>query len=144
MEHIETFGTSLSLLLAMDKSPDELKDLARESYLEARKLKEGRSIRRENLFQSIRNYEQVELYLQAIEPKPVYYEEAIADLQQARMDLDEALDAEEFQADRAMNLRDWESASRSLRAICDMIPDRNEKRYRDAERKLLIVERKLN
>ena len=48
-----------------------------------------------------------------------------------------------FQANRSINLKDWEDAARNLRTIIEMIPDRGDDRYKQAEIKLIDVERRL-
>ena len=48
-----------------------------------------------------------------------------------------------FQADKAINLSEWDKAREALMILCEMIPDRTDKRYREASQKLMDVESRL-
>jgi len=45
-----------------------------------------------------------------------------------------------FRAQRAIKLRDWREAAKSLQIICEMLPDRSDTRHAQARKDLLDVE----
>jgi carboxyl-terminal processing protease len=51
---------------------------------------------------------------------------------------------EEFEIERATNLKDWETAAEYLRELCAMIPDKHDKRHIKYNRQLLQVEDRRN
>ena len=48
-----------------------------------------------------------------------------------------------FLADRAINLRQWETAQRELSVLLELVPDRADDRNREAAAKLIDVEKRL-
>jgi len=102
-----------------------------------------RAGRVDNLFQAIRAFQSCLWYLDTIEPKPDFYEEAIAAADRARQALDQEYRDALFEVDKAINQRDWPRAASELRRILIMIPDRSDDRHQQAERRLLDVERRL-
>jgi len=48
-----------------------------------------------------------------------------------------------FRSEKAIKIQDWQDASKNLRIILETIPDREDDRYKQAQVKLLDVERHL-
>ena len=48
-----------------------------------------------------------------------------------------------FTVDKALNQARWEEARREIAVLLEMVPDRDDDRYREAETKLIDVERRM-
>ncbi len=108
-----------------------------------RNFYDQRLVKNENLFLAIKSLREAEWYLETLQPKPDYYEDLIAGLEKAQRELNEIVESHEFQAERAIKLKDWPEAAEQLRIICDRIPDRDDERHAKARRRLVSVERSL-
>ncbi|MGN0845547.1 MAG: FHA domain-containing protein [Kiritimatiellia bacterium] len=142
-EDLETFGRNELGLWAFALSREDLIQRAEEALLNGNRFYEERDIRRDNLFQAIRAYDSCLAHLESLEPKPNLYNLAVQGRTQAVNDLAALLDELNWQADHGTNTRDWTAAQNALRTILEYVPDRNDDRYRSAEKRLLDVETRL-
>jgi pSer/pThr/pTyr-binding forkhead associated (FHA) protein len=142
-ELLENFARSELGLGAVALPPEKLLELARDATQLGQKLFAEREVRYENLSRAIRAFEEAQWYLETIEPKPDYYPTAVSGLAESQRQLQQRVDDARFQADRAVKLRDWDTAARQLRMICELVPDRGDERHGEAQRQLLDVERRL-
>lgn len=142
-EDIEAFGRSELGLWAVEYSSDKLMDLAYEQLIVARKNSDARDIRLDNLHAAIQAYKSSIAYLETIEPKPGFYDEAVLELATAESDLDTTYKDKSWQADHAINTRGWETAAATLRDLLQVIPDRSDDRNKEITRKLLEVEARI-
>lgn len=142
-EMVEEFGKTELGLAALALSPEKLRSMARDAYLQGRKYFDEREIRYENLSNSIRQFKLAQWYLETIEPKPDFYSNAVAGLDQSERALDERYRDYIFRAERAIKLGDWEEAAQNLRIILRLVPDRGDERHGEAQKQLLSVERRL-
>ena len=142
-EDLETFGRNELGLWAIEFSREKLLELANESLLVARKLYDEREIRRENLYTAIWTYKSCLAYLETLEPKPEFYNEAVSSLETATRDLETIYKEKNWQADHSINTKDWDKAAQTLRELMEFIPDRADERNRETERRLLDVESRI-
>lgn len=142
-ERIETFGKNELGIWAIQFSRDKLIDLAAESFRIGRKNYDEREIQYGNLFQSIIRFDEAAFYLQTVNPKPDFESEIVESRRRAHEELDRRYKDQCFRADRASNLQDWQTAAQELRVLRELVPDRNDERYKDATRKLVDVEARL-
>ncbi len=142
-EEIEAFGRTELGLWAIEFSREKLLELARESQLVAQKLYDEREITRDNLFKAIRSFKSSIAYLETLEPKPEFYDDAVNSLSSAQVDLETIYKQKNWQADHAINTKNWDSAAQILRELMEIIPDRTDIRNRDTERRLLDVESRI-
>jgi hypothetical protein len=140
---IEEFGKNELGLAALAIDPATLLEKAKASLLQAKKMWDEREVRDANLFNAIRAYRECEWYLETIEPKPDFYGVAVGAKTDCERELQRRYEDVWFVAERAVKLRDWKEADRQLKVICEMIPDRSDKRNQEAARKLVDVERHL-
>lgn len=140
---LEEFGKNELGLAALAVDPATLVESARTALLQAKKLREEKEVREDNLFNAIRAFRECELYLETIEPKPEFYGEAVSGRSDCERDLQRRYDDLRFVAERAVKLRDWPEADRQLKVICEMIPDRSDERNITASRTLVDVQRHL-
>jgi hypothetical protein len=142
-ERIETFGKNELGIWAIQFSRDKLLTLAADAFRVGRKFYDERGIQYGNLFQSIVRLKEAEFYLETVEPKPDFFTEITECRRQATEELDRRYKDQCFRADRASNLGEWQTAAQELRILRDLLPDRNDDRYKDATRKLIDVEARL-
>ena len=142
-ERIETFGKNELGIWAIQFSRDKLVDLAAEAFRVGRKNYDEREIQYGNLFQSITRFKEAEFYLETVEPKPDFFSEISEARRKALEELDKRYKDQRFRADRAIKLQDWSTAQQELRVLRELVPDRNDDRYKDATRGLIDVEARL-
>lgn len=142
-EEIETFGRNELGLWAIEFSREKLIELARERQIIGLKRFDEREIRLDNLYNAISHFKSAIAYLETIEPKPEFYDETVNALAAAERELEEIYTERNWQADHAINTKNWTSAAKILRELMDVIPDRADPRNRETERRLLDVESRI-
>ena len=142
-ERIETFGKNELGIWAIQYTRDKLVDLAGEAFRVGRKGYDEREIQYGNLFQAIKKFKEAKFYLETVEPKPEFFAEIDEAMRKATEDLDQRYKDQRFRADRAINLPDWQAAAQELRVLRELVPDRDDDRYKDATSKLIDVEARL-
>jgi hypothetical protein len=142
-ETIEEYARNELGLAALALPPERLTQLAYEAVLQGQKLFDAREVHYQNLSLAIRAFQEAQLYLEGIEPKPDFYAIAVAGLEECRRALQTRYDEELFLAERGVKLRDWQTAANHLRVIIQLIPDRADERHEAARKKLIDVERRL-
>ena len=140
---IEEFGRNETGTFAVALPRERLMELAQEAWLQGRKLFDEREVKVGNLSAAIQRFLEVETLLDVVEPKPDIYASAVAAREECARLLQERYDDLNFQADRAIKLREWQTANNHLVTILDLIPDREDDRYQKAYKKLLDVQRRL-
>ncbi len=118
---------------ALLQNAKEARDVG-EQYYEKRALATG------NLHAAIQSFRQSIFYMSTLSPKPDFYEATRTELARCEAELDEAYKHLSFQATRAINLRDWTAARDFLQQICELIPLREDSRYKEAWSKMLEIE----
>lgn len=142
-EAIETFARNELGLWAIEFPREKLLELSADHLALARRFYDERAIRLENLYQATRTYKSALEYLDTIEPKPEYFNAAVTELNQANSELDALYKDKNWQAEHAINTRNWDFAASTLRELMEIIPDRTDARHRDVERRLLDVETRI-
>ncbi len=142
-EKLEAFSKNELGIWAIQYSREKLLELAEKSAENARMKWDDRDVEFGNLASSIAAYREALFYLETVNPKPnVYgiYKEA---LEMAEKELGARYDEQRFKADKAINLKDWVAAKEELTILCELVPDREDERYREAAAKLMDVEKRL-
>jgi len=139
-EILEEGGKNELGLWAIQFSPETLLAMANDAYLLGRKLFDEQEIRYGNLAAALKSFEEAEWYLETLEPKPDYYPEIISFIKNCKEALQLKYEDQNFRTERAIGLRDWETAAKELQILCELIPDRSDPRNKEARRKLLDVE----
>ena len=143
-EILETFAQNELGLAALSLPPEQARKRAEDAWQLGNKLfAERNSPQQDNLWRAIKAFSEAEWYLESIEPKPELYAQAIQMGQTCQEDLKKRFEQMQFDADRSIQLSEWEKAARTLRVILEMIPDRTDDRHKAIQRKLLDVERRL-
>ena len=141
-EKLEAFSKNELGIWAIQYSRPKLEQLARDSFGLARTKWEEREIHRGNLFAAIVAYREALFYLETLDPKPEWSVDVNKGLEEATAEHERRYADQRFLADRAINLGQWEDAQRELAALLEMVPDRNDDRYREASAKLVDVEKR--
>ncbi len=142
-ERLETFAQNELGLESIAQSREKLLESAQVAFLNARKLYDEREVRRGNLARTLRELRRLEILVQTIEPKPDYYEDAVAMTAEAQRMFDDRYRDGMFQADQAIRLRDWETANRHLLELQEMLDDRSDPRSDEVYKKLVDVQRRI-
>jgi hypothetical protein len=143
-EMVEECGKNELGLEAIQFSTDKLLTMAQDAYLLGQKLYDEREIKFGNLFSAIKSLKETEMYLDTVEPKPDYYAALRNKITDYTKELDGKFADQDFRVRRAINMRDWEEASKELRILLDMIPDRSDPRNIETQKKILDVDNRLN
>ncbi len=129
---------------AMQFTQDELKSMAREAYLQGKKLYDEQEVAIDNLSKAIDNLQEAELYLETVEPKPDFYDDLVVLLKDSEAELQKKYENQNFRAQKAMRLKNWEEAATELRILLELIPDRSDPRNRKARKQLIEAERRIS
>jgi hypothetical protein len=138
-ELIEKFSEKELSLYTISRSVDELHELAYEAWLLGKRHYDEKDIEAGNLMNCIKSMNEVDLYLQSIEPKPDYYSQALTMKRNAERELAQRYDDAIFLFQKTSQAKEWEAAAAQLRQIIEMLPESDE-RHKDARKELLVVE----
>jgi hypothetical protein len=140
---LEAFGKNQVGLWAIPFSAEELVKKAEEACALGRKLYDEREIKHGNLAGAVRSFREAEWYLETIEVKPSFFPELRAKMAECEELLAGKYGDQNFLAERATRLKDWEQARRELIVLLEIVPDRSDPRNQEARKKLLDVEARL-
>lgn len=140
---LETFGRNELGIWAIQYPAEKLIEMANECLTRAQNLYEQRGIAHGNAFRAVKACQEGVFYLETVEPKPEFYADLLNVLGDAEAELSQRYEEQRFKADRAINLKEWQTAAEELRILREQIPDDNDERNADATRKLLDVENRL-
>lgn len=143
-EKLEECGKNeLGGLGAIQYSREKLVEMARDTYLAGKRLLDEREVKPGNLYAGLKNFREAEIYLETLEPKPDFYADLLTCKTDGKKALDDKFNDQLFRAQRAVKLREWEEAARELRVLCEIIPDREDSRNKEAMKNLIDVENRL-
>jgi pSer/pThr/pTyr-binding forkhead associated (FHA) protein len=140
---LETFSKNELGMWAIQYSSEKLIELSSESRRAGDAKWEERDVQYGNLAASLAAYQEAIFYLDTVNPKPSNYGELVKRRDEVASELDRRYRDQRFMADRAINLKDWETAKRELRILCDMVPDKKDPRHAEASGKLMDVEARI-
>ncbi|MBQ3344698.1 MAG: hypothetical protein IJG84_22605 [Kiritimatiellae bacterium] len=142
-EKLEAFSKNQLGVWAIQYSREKLVALAEESVEVGRAKWEDRDVNHGNLFAAVTAYREALFYLETVNPKPECAALAREGLAKAKEELERRYADQRFVVDKALNQGRWEEARRELGVLLEMVPDRNDDRYREASAKLVDVERRM-
>ena len=137
---LEDFTKTELGIWAIQFSEDRLKKMANDAFLEGCKLYAERDIEHGNLSGAISAYTESEWYLETVDPKPDFFRDIVGNVAVAKDELQKRYIERNFTAEKEMKLGHWPDAASELRMLLDMIPDPDDPRHKDANRKLLEAE----
>ena len=142
-EKLEAFSKNQLGVWAIQYSREKLVALAEEAVALGHVKWEDRDVNHGNLFAAVSAYREALFYLETVNPKPACADEAHQGLDAATAELDKRYADQRFTVDKALNQARWEEARSELAVLLEMVPDRNDDRYREAAAKLIDVERRM-
>ena len=140
---IEEFGLNEFGVRAWAYPREELIRLANDSMRLGMKLYDEKNVRYENLYQAIHAFKEANIYLETVDPKPDFFQEAISLQDKCEKELKDVCKDLWFQADRSIKVKDWQEAATVLQTIIATIPDRADKEHEMAEQRLADVQRRI-
>ena len=140
---LETFSQNELGIWAIQYSGEKLTEMSQEARRTADAKWEERDVNYGNLAAALKLYDEAVMDLETVNPKPEDYGELIAKRDVVRAELERRYRDQRFEADRAINMGDWERARSELRILCEMIPDHQDPRHAEASAKLVDVENRL-
>lgn len=142
-EIVETFGLNTLGMLVISVPPEKLIEMARDAMLQGKKSFDEKEVSFGNLYKAMKAFEAADVFLETIDPKPDFYQDIIGGRADTKRLLQERYDDRAFRAEKAIKIGDWLEASKHLQVILQSVPDREDDRYKQAQVKLLDVERHL-
>ncbi len=142
-EMIEVFGKNEMGLWAQQFTTEKLLEMARDSFLLGKKMYDERDIDYGNLAAAIRSFREAKFHVDTLENKPEYYGELLSLLTDCKEILQKRYNEHNFRAEQYIRLKEWQQAADELQVICELVPNRDDDRNREARTKLLEVETRI-
>jgi len=142
-EKLEMFAMNELGIRALQYSRDDLLKMAHAAAETAQMKWDDREVEHGNIHAAICAWREAIADLETVNPKPPEYEGYVAARIRAEEELDKRYRNQRFAAEQATSTGDWERARAELRTLCEMIPDREDDRYREASVRLMDVEKRL-
>ena len=142
-EKLEDFGHVEIGLWAIQFSTEDLIKMSNDTYLLGKKLYAERLISLGNLAGAIKSLTEAAWYLETVEEKPAFYPDILATRTECEAELKQRYEEQNFRAERAIRLREWEMAASELRVLLELIPDRDNAKHAEARKKLIEVDAQL-
>jgi len=143
-EKLETFAMNSLGLRALQYSREVLLKMAHTAAETAQMKWDDREVEYGNIHAAICGWREAIADLETINPKPPEYEGYVEARIRAEKELEARYRNLRFAAEQATSTGDWERANTELRTLCELIPDRNDERHREAATRLMDVEKRLN
>lgn len=140
---LETFSQNELGVWAIQYSAEDLAERSLSVRGAADAKWEERDVNYGNLAAALKLYDEAVMYLETVNPKPDDYGELITKRDMVRAELERRYKDQRFEADRAVNMGDWERARRELRILCELVPDQQDPRHAEAAAKLMDVDNRL-
>ena len=137
---LEAFSKNELGIWAIQYSTDKLVEMANEALAAGDAKWEEREVQYGNIAAAIRFYREGIADLETVNPKPEFHSTLVNRLNTAVAELERRYREQMFQADRAIQLSEWENARTELKIVCELVPDEQDSRHADAAAKLLDVE----
>ncbi len=139
----EFVSDELDVPFTLLEEPETLLRYAGESFRLGQARFNERDVSPGYLAESVKHFQSAMMYLETLEPKPELFTKAVEKMEQAKAEQDARYKDFMFNAERAIRLGDWREASKYLRILAELIPDRKDERYEIISAKQLEVEENL-
>ncbi len=140
---LEDFGRNELGLWAFAVDRDTLVSGAEEDFERAERLHDEREVLPGNLYNAVRIYDSCIARLETLDPRPELFDIASAARSAAAKELDARVEALNWRAEHAANMKDWAEAAAALRDLAEVVPDRSDPRNEAARRRLLDAESRI-
>ena len=140
---LETFSQNELGVWAIQYSGEKLVEMSHEARRAADAKWEERDVNYGNLAAALKLYDEAVMDLETVNPKPEDFSELVTKRDMVKAELDRRYKDQRFEADRAVNMNDWDRARSELRILCELVPDPQDPRHAEAAAKLVDVENRL-
>ena len=140
---LETFSQNELGVWAIQYSGEKLVEMSHEARRAADAKWEERDVNYGNLAAALKLYDEAVMDLETVNPKPEDFGELVTKRDLVKAELDRRYKDQRFEADRAVNMNDWDRARSELRILCELVPDPQDPRHAEAAAKLVDVENRL-
>ena len=140
---LEAFSRNELGVWALEHSREQLIAFSAEAKKLGDEKWNERDVAPGNIRAALNAYREAVMHLETVNPKPEGYDELKRALDRARSELDGRYKSARFLADQALNMKDWDKAREELRNLCDLVADKRDERYIEANAKLVDVEARL-
>ena len=140
---LETFSQNELGVWAIQYSGERLVEMSHEARRAADAKWEERDVNYGNLAAALKLYDEAVMDLETVNPKPEDFGELVTKRDMVKAELDRRYKDQRFEADRAVNMNDWDRARSELRILCELVPDPQDPRHAEAAAKLVDVENRL-
>ena len=140
---LETFSQNELGVWAIQYSGEKLIEMSRQVRQAADAKWEERDVNYGNLAAALKLYDEAVMDLETVNPKPEDFSELVTKRDMVKAELDRRYKDQRFEADRAVNMNDWDRARSELRILCELVPDPQDPRHAEAAAKLVDVENRL-
>ena len=140
---LETFSQNELGVWAIQYSGEKLVEMSQEARRAADAKWEERDVNYGNLAAALKLYDEAVMDLETVNPKPEDFGELVTKRDMVKAELDRRYKDQRFEADRAVNMSDWDRARSELRILCELVPDPQDPRHAEAAAKLVDVENRL-
>ncbi len=142
-EALETFARNELGIWAIQYSREKLVELSLASEETGDAKWADRGVEYGNLSAAIKAYKESLFYLETVDPKPPHFASVKKKLEEADTELNTRYREQRFLANKALNLADWDEAKKQLRILCNLIPDKDDPRHKEANAKLVEIDGRL-
>ncbi len=142
-EALETFARNELGIWAIQYSREKLVELSLASEETGDAKWADRGVEYGNLSAAIKAYKESLFYLETVDPKPSHFASVKKKLEEADTELNMRYREQRFLANKALNLADWDEAKKQLRILCNLIPDKDDPRHKEANAKLIEIDARL-
>lgn len=142
-EALETFARNELGIWAIQYSREKLVELSLASEETGDAKWADRAVEYGNLAAAIKAYKESLFYLETVDPKPAHFASVKKKLEEAETELNTRYREQRFLVNKALNLADWDEAKKQLRILCNLIPDKDDTRHKEANAKLIEIDARL-
>ena len=140
---LETFSQNELGVWAIQYSGEKLTEMSQEARRSADAKWEERDVNYGNIAEALKLYDEAVMDLETVNPKPEDFGELVTKRDMVKAELERRYKDQRFEADRAVNMGDWEKARNELRILCELVPDPKDPRHAEAAAKLVDVENRV-
>jgi pSer/pThr/pTyr-binding forkhead associated (FHA) protein len=141
---VEEFAQSeMGILFIWDLTEPELMELANQAYRMAETRYLEREVNRGNLWAALRKYEEAQLCMETMDPKPELFRKASNGIEKVEDALEEKFNGMMALVEESIRQENYEDAAINLTYLTEVIPDPSDGRHQTIRSRLLQVKEHL-
>lgn len=143
VEKLEVFAKTELKIWQWDRPRDELVKMASKAADLARRHWEERNVEHGNIHAAISSYDEAIELLESVDPKPSEYDAYCKERDVAKEELEKRYKKIRSEAEVALKKSSYKSAKEAFGIITRMVPDRSDRRNKEAMEQLNTIERSM-